>query len=122
VLRQSRRTFAERLDFVTSVGFGAGADSRQQLGLSGAGPTLVITDLGVLRPDRDSHELVLTGIYPGISVDQVRDSTGWELAVSPDVTELAPPSPAELAALRRLLASAPAIPTATVPTAGGAAS
>ena len=122
VLRQSRRTFADRLDFVTSVGFGAGADSRRQLGLTGAGPTLVITDLGVLRPDPDSHQLGLTGIYPGISVDQVRDSTGWELAVSPDVTELAPPSTAELAALRRLLASAPAIPTATVPTAGGAAS
>ena len=55
VLRQSRRTFAERLDFVTSVGFGAGADSRQQLGLIGAGPTLVITDLGVLHPAPDSR-------------------------------------------------------------------
>jgi glutaconate CoA-transferase, subunit B len=117
VLRQSRRTFAERLDFVTSVGFGSGADSRQQLGLTGGGPALVITDLGVLRPDPDSRELVLAGIYPGVTVGQVRGSTGWELTVSPDVSELAPPSRAELAELRRLLARAPAQP---VPRAGGA--
>jgi glutaconate CoA-transferase subunit B len=125
VLRQSRRTFAERLDFVTSVGFGTGPGSRQQLGLTGGGPNLVITDLGVLRPDPATLQLVLTGIYPGVSVDQVRDHTGWELAVSPDLSELAPPSAAELAALR-LLASAPAAslsrrpPAATVPAAGGA--
>jgi glutaconate CoA-transferase, subunit B len=108
VLRQSRRTFPARLDFVTSVGFGTGPGSRQRLGLTGGGPGLVITDLGVLRPDPDSLELVLAGIYPGVSVEQVRDSTGWELAISPELTQLAPPSAAELAALRVLLASAPA--------------
>jgi len=123
VLRQSRRTFADRLDFVTSVGFGAGADSRRQLGLTGGGPTLVITDLGVLRPDPDSRQLGLTGIYPGISVDQVRDSTGWELAVRSDLSELAPPSAAELAALRLLLASTSArsssSPALSPPAGGG---
>jgi len=122
VLRQSKRTFAERLDFVTSVGFGAGAGSRQRLGLTGAGPKLVITDLGVLRPDPDSLELVLTSIYPGVSVGQVRDSTGWELAVWADVSELAPPSAAELAALRLLLASAaPAGPASAGPASAGPA-
>jgi glutaconate CoA-transferase, subunit B len=105
VLRQSRRTFADRLDFVTSVGFGTGAGSRQRLGLPGGGPKLVITDLGVLRPDPGSLQLVLAGIYPGVSVDQVRDSTGWDLAVSPDLSEIAAPSAAELAALRLLLAT-----------------
>jgi glutaconate CoA-transferase subunit B len=126
VLRQTRRTFPERLDFITSVGFGAGAGSRQQLGLSGGGPRLVITDLGVLRPDPDSLELVLTATYPGVSVDQVRDSTGWELAVSAELSELAPPSASELAALRLLLAStsaphaATSTATATMPIAGGA--
>jgi glutaconate CoA-transferase subunit B len=117
VLRQSRRTFAERLDFVTSVGFGTGPGSRQALGLAGGGPKLVITDLGVLRPDPDSRQLVLAGIYPGVSVDQVRHNTGWDLAVSPDLSVLAPPSAGELSALRELLASAPAT---TAPIAGGA--
>jgi glutaconate CoA-transferase, subunit B len=119
VLRQSRRTFAERLDFVTTMGFGAGTGSRRELGLTGGGPRLVITDLGVLRPDPSSRELVLAGIYPGVSVEQVRDSTGWELAVSPDLSELAPPAAADLTALRQLLAGEPAARAA--PIAGGTA-
>jgi glutaconate CoA-transferase, subunit B len=108
VIRQSRRTFVERVDFVTSVGFGEGNGSRQRLGLTGAGPTRIITDLGVLQPDPATSEFVLTEIYPGRSVQEVNDRTGWELRVSGDLRELAPPSEAELTVLRRLLASMPA--------------
>src|SRR5215475_5180391 len=68
VLRQSRRTFVEQVDFITSVGFGDGPGTRQRLGLTGAGPQRVITDVGVLQPDPATCELVLTGIYPGVSV------------------------------------------------------
>jgi glutaconate CoA-transferase, subunit B len=107
VLRQSRRTFAERVDFVTSVGFGDGAGSRERLGLTGGGPRLVITDLGVLRPDPETFELVLTGVYAGVPVDLVRDRTGWELSISQDLAEIEPPTDAELSALRGLLASQP---------------
>ena len=108
VLRQSRRTFAERVDFVTSVGFGDGAGSRERLGLAGGGPRLVITDLGVLRPDPETLELVLTGVYAGVAVDVVRDRTGWDLSISQDLAEIEPPTQAELSALRGLLASQPA--------------
>ena len=104
VLRQSRRTFAERLDFVTSVGFGDGAGARERLGLTGGGPRLVITDLGVLRPHPQTFELMLTGIYAGVSVAQVRDCTGWDLMVSAELTQIPPPTEAELAALRELAA------------------
>jgi glutaconate CoA-transferase, subunit B len=107
VLRQSRRTFAERVDFVTSVGFGDGLGSRERLGLTGGGPRQVITDLGVLRPDPATLELVLAGIYPGVSVPQVRESTGWDLGISASLAEIQPPSAAELAALRDLRASSP---------------
>jgi glutaconate CoA-transferase, subunit B len=104
VLRQSTRTFAERLDFVTSVGFGTGQGTRQQLGLTGGGPQLVITDLGVLRPDPGTCELVLTGIYSGVSPQRVRDNTGWDLLILPDLADIPPPSEAELTALRALRA------------------
>jgi glutaconate CoA-transferase subunit B len=107
IVRQSRRTFAERVDFVTSVGFGDGAGSRQRLGLTGGGPRLVITDLGLLRPDPESGELALAGIYPGVSVPQVREKTGWDLVVSADLAEIPPPAEAELIALRELLSTAP---------------
>jgi len=108
VLRQSRRAFVEQVDFVTSVGFGDGAETRRRLGLTGAGPRRIITDLGVLQPDPDTCEFVLTGIYPGTSVVDVKDRTGWDLQVSPDLGVLPPPSDSELAALRGLLATMPA--------------
>ena len=107
IARQSRRKFVERVDFITSVGFGDGPGSRQYLGLTGAGPRQVITDLGVLEPDPESCELMLTAVYPGVSVAEVRERTGWDLLVAAGLREIAPPSPAELAVLRDLLATMP---------------
>ena len=54
----------------------------KRLGLAGAGPRKVITDLGVLEPDPGTCELTLTGVYPGVTVPDVRAKTGWDLAVS----------------------------------------
>jgi glutaconate CoA-transferase, subunit B len=102
----TERTFVERLDFCTTVGYGDGPGSlrsRERLGFRGAGPSAVITDLGVLQPDPDSRQLVLTHTHPGVSVEQVQGATGWELAVAGDLTETEPPSDAELACLRELV-------------------
>jgi glutaconate CoA-transferase, subunit B len=99
----SKRTFVERLEFVTTVGHGEGAGSRERLGFRGAGPTAVITDLGVLEPDPDSKELVLTALHPGVDVGQVRDATGWELKVAVSLSGTEPPTAEELAALRELV-------------------
>jgi glutaconate CoA-transferase subunit B len=102
VLRQSPRSFVEKLDFVTSVGHGRGNGDRAALGLSGSGPTAVITDLGILEPDPSDGELTLTHIHPGVTVDQVRAATGWDLRVAPDLAETAPPTVQELRILREL--------------------
>jgi glutaconate CoA-transferase, subunit B len=107
VLRQSLRTFVGRVDFVTSVGFGDGPGSRERLGLTGAGPRRVITDLGVLTADATTCELVLSGVYPGGSVRKVKESTGWSLRVADDLAEIPRPTSDELTALRELRASAP---------------
>jgi glutaconate CoA-transferase subunit B len=105
VLRHSLRAFLPRVDFVTSVGFGDGPGARERLGLTGAGPQRIITDLGVLEPDPRSREFVLTGVYPGVSVSEVKSRTGWELDVSADLAEIPAPRPAELTALRALRGS-----------------
>jgi glutaconate CoA-transferase subunit B len=102
VLRHSRRNFVEKLDFVTTVGHGFGPGDRERLGLLGAGPVAVITDLGVLRPDPATAELTLTHVHPGVTVEQVREATGWELKVAAEVGVTDPPQDAELAALREL--------------------
>ena len=105
IVRQSSRTFVENCDFRTSVGFGDGPGSREALGLRGGGPDLVITDLGILRPDPDTCELVQSDLHPGVTVDRARASTGWPLRVSPDLGVTAAPTSAELAALRELQAA-----------------
>jgi glutaconate CoA-transferase subunit B len=102
VLRHSRRNFVEILDFVTTVGHGSGPGDRKRLGLLGAGPVAVITDLGILRPDPSTAELVLTDVHPGVTIEQVREATGWELKIADVVSVTSPPEDAELAALRAL--------------------
>ncbi|MGH3745094.1 MAG: CoA-transferase subunit beta, partial [Mycobacteriales bacterium] len=85
VMRQSTRSFVDRVDFVTSFGFGRGPGERERLGLRGRGPTRVITDLGILEPDPATCELTLTHLHPGVSVEQAREATGWPLAVADGV-------------------------------------
>ena len=101
IVRQNRRAFVEHVDFITSVGYGDGPGARARLGLTGAGPRKIITDLGVLEPDPHSCEFVLTGLYPGVTLADARERTGWDLDVAPDLATLPAPATAELAALRR---------------------
>ncbi len=100
VMRQRLRAFVSAVDFVTSVGHGSGPGDRQRLGLRGAGPVRVITDLGVFEPDPESAELVLTTLHTGITIEQVRAETGWDLEISPDLMTTTPPTEQELTTLR----------------------
>ena len=105
VLRQSRRTFVEKLAFVTSVGYMGGPGDRGALGLRGKGPRLVITDLGLLRPNPGTCRLELTHLHPGVTLEQAKAATGWDLEVSPQLAYTDPPTSLELSALRKLAAT-----------------
>jgi glutaconate CoA-transferase subunit B len=104
MLRQTPRAFVEELSFVTSVGHGQGGESRGRLGYHGAGPTAIITDLGILRPDPETREFALVSLHPGATVEQAKEATGWDLEVAhePDTTQ--PPTAEELGILRDLRA------------------
>ena len=102
VMRHQLRAFVEQVDFVTSVGFGTGPGDRELLGLRGAGPVRVITDLGALEPDPETAELVLTALHPGVTVEQVRAETGWPVQVAADLMITAPPRTTELETLRAM--------------------
>jgi glutaconate CoA-transferase subunit B len=91
IMRHSRRALVERVGFRTSLGDRVAT---------------VITDLGVLERDPERGELVLTALHPGCTADQARAATGWDLAVAADLAGIAPPTPAELGALRGLAAAA----------------
>jgi glutaconate CoA-transferase subunit B len=102
LLRQTPRTFVERLDFVTSAGYLSGGDARRRLGLRGGGPTMVVTDIGVLVPDADTKELTLVGLMPGVTIDAARAATGWQLKTAREVTPEPAPTALELSTLREM--------------------
>ncbi len=104
VMPQSPRSFVARLDFRTSCGFLEGGSARRASGCPGAGPQVVISDFGILRPHPDSCELQLTALYPGVSVAAVQAATGWPLQVADTLERVPPPQPAELSCLRELQA------------------
>lgn len=102
IVRHSPRAFVEEIDFVTSFGHGAGADHRKRLGFATAGPTLVITDLCLLRPAPDTKELTVVSLHPGVTREEVENATRWPIRFAERVSETAPPDDRELAVLREL--------------------
>src|SRR5881392_4007409 len=67
IMNQSKRTFVDKLEFVTSMGHGEGFDHRARLGLASKGPTRLITDLCVFEPDAISKEMTVTSIHRGVT-------------------------------------------------------
>jgi len=96
------RRFVERVDFVTSPGHLGGGDAREKAGLISRGPTLVVTDLALLDFEPHSRRMRLRGLQPGVTVEDVRAHTGFELPVHPEVHELEPPAATDLELLREL--------------------
>lgn len=102
IVKQSKRSFVKKLNFVTSVGFGEGGNARARLGLTGDGPTAVITDLCILRPDPTTRELVVTHLHEGVTRDNVQDATEWPVQFAGKTSTVPPARREELDALRDL--------------------
>jgi len=101
IMKHEKRRFVPRVDYITSPGYGDGPGWRQRVGLPRGGPAAVITDLGVLRFDIDSREMMLTALHPGITVDTVLKNTGWLLRIDSKLTITPVPTQAELRELRQ---------------------
>jgi glutaconate CoA-transferase subunit B len=104
IVKQSKRTFVEKLDFITSVGFLTGGDAREKLGLPGKGPVAVITDLCILRPDPISRELKVASVHPGVERETIVASTGWPIQFESTCVSTEAPTAGELEAVRDLKA------------------
>jgi glutaconate CoA-transferase subunit B len=94
-----KRRFPERVDFITSAGYGQGGAGRERAGLRGRGPVGVVTDIGLLEPD-ETGELVLTALHPGKSVEEARANTGWPLRSAAEIRSTDPLTGDELRILR----------------------
>lgn len=96
----SRRSFVDKLDYRTAIGFGEGPGSRERLGLRGGGPAIVISPRGVMDFDEQTLRLRLRSVHPGQSVQELVENTGCELIVPQDVPSTQAPSQQELHVLR----------------------
>jgi len=101
IMAHERRRFVERVDYVTSPGHGTGGDWRARTGLPGGGPSVVITTLGLFRFDPVTREMVLASVHPQATVDEIRLQTGWSLRLGERLAQTPPPTPQELAMIRR---------------------
>ena len=103
-LKQAPRAMVEKIDFFTSFGHGRGGTHRQELGITTKGPTLLITDLAIWKPDPESREFVVTSIHPGSSRQKVQETCSWKVRFADEVEETPPPTALELTTLRDLYA------------------
>ena len=101
IMNHEKRRFVSRVDYITSPGFGDGADWRRKVGLPRGGPATVITTMGILGFDLKSKEMKLISVHPGVTVDAVRANTGWPLQVAGDLTQTPEPTEDELSMLHR---------------------
>ena len=99
IMNHERRRLVERVDFITSPGWGDGPGWRARQGLGRGGPAALITSLAVFRfPE---GRAVLSQTHPGVGVEDVAQATGWELEVAPGLETTPAPTPGELAIIRR---------------------
>ena len=101
ISRLDKRAFPEQVDFVTSPGHRyRDGTMRSKPGMPGAGPIKVITDKAILEAEPGSGELVLSRLYPGVSVEEVQAGIGWQLKARPTLGSVEPPGAEELRLLR----------------------
>ena len=103
-LKQAPRAMVETIDFYTSFGHGRGGRHRQELGITTKGPTLLITDLALWKPDPETKEFTVVSMHPGVGRAAVQESCGWAVRFADAIEETPPPTEVELETLRDLQA------------------
>lgn len=102
IMNHEKRRFKESVDYITSPGHGTGGAWREDVGLTRGGIGALITTLGVMRPAPPTNELELVSIHPGVSLQDVKENTGWSVKISPLLEETLPPTDEELSVIRSI--------------------
>ena len=103
IMALEKRRFVQRLDFVTSIGFGDGSpDYRERAGVLGSGPYRVITQQALFGFDPDSRRMTLLEVFPGKSAGDIQAQVAFDLLVASDLKEMAMPSEEDLRLLREV--------------------
>jgi len=102
VMRQGKRSFVNAVDFLTTLGHGPTGHERARLGIHTKGPTMLVTDLCIMRPDPENNEMIVASVHPGVTQAEIKDNTGWGVRFAADLEETPPPTSLELETLREL--------------------
>ncbi len=103
IMRQDKRKFAEKMDFITTPGYLQGGNSRYEAGLpAGTGPYRVISQLAVFDFEPVSKRMRLYSVHPGVKVEDVLANSGFEILVPEKVLTTEPPTQRELEVLQQI--------------------
>ena len=103
ILTMKGKSFVEKLPYRTSTGFMGGGDERERSGryTPGSGPSVLITSKGIFRFHKDTKEMYLEALFPGMTVDDVRADIPWDLQVAEEIQSFPVPDDEEIDFLRR---------------------
>lgn len=103
----TKRRFKDNIDYITDPGYLDGYDSRFKAGYpTDTGPEAIISPLGIMRFDSETKEAYLEALHPNISIEQVKENTGWDLKVADEVKQIEPPTIREIEACRKTMKDA----------------
>lgn len=100
--RHNNRVLVEKVDFITGQGYLSGGDARERAGIPKGGPRKVVTNLCVMDFEPGSKAMRLISLHPGVTVEQVKKATGFDLIIPLTVEETTPPSGNELAFMQEI--------------------
>ncbi|MGH7360507.1 MAG: CoA-transferase, partial [Candidatus Methylomirabilales bacterium] len=101
VLKHEPRRFVEKLDFITSPGYGDGPGARERAGLPrGTGPWRVVTSKALFGFDEKTKRMRLLGVLKGLGAEEVLEGMGFEVKAARPLEEMPPPTDEELRLLR----------------------
>jgi glutaconate CoA-transferase subunit B len=89
MMPHQKQRFPERVDFISTPGHLTGGDARRNPGWRRSGPSVVVSTLGVMRFDPTTKEMILESCHPGVSLESIRQNTGWAMKSSVNLTETA---------------------------------
>ncbi|MHA1376915.1 MAG: CoA-transferase subunit beta [Candidatus Helarchaeota archaeon] len=103
----SKRRLVEKVNYITDPGYLDGFDSRIKAGYPpDTGPEAIITPLGILRFDSVTKEAYLDALHPNVTIEQVKENTGWDLKIDKNIKQIEPPTLNEIKVCRKVIRDA----------------
>jgi glutaconate CoA-transferase, subunit B len=80
--KQSKQTFVNKLDFLTTAGYLTGPGAREKAGLPrGTGPYRIVTQLGIYGFNTESKRVELVSVHPAETIESVKENSSFDIII-----------------------------------------